>query len=418
MVQKKLFKMSIFLLVVMLFTTLLMSFKNKQIYAANSNDYPIVLVHGLYGWSKNEISSLNYWGGICDIEKYLNDQGFKTMTANVGNLASDWDRAVELYYFIKGGTVDYGAAHATKCGHERYGKTFKGIYPQWNENSKIHLIGHSSGGQTIRQLVELLKNGCLEERNHSERVSEKVSPLFIGGKNWVLSLTTIATPLNGSTLADYIAAKKNESAGAIDLSSIIPNSLMKMFSLSPTIDFKLDQWGLKRNYGETIYEYVDRVQKSKLLNSYDNALVDLTTLGAAKFNMTAKTYDDMYYFSFNGNNSIKDPSTGYYLPKNNTGTPNPSSIAIGMYNSNNTLPFGDEKWWKNDGTVNVISAQVPFGQPCKINDYVFTKGTWIINPTMEGWGHEDFIGLGTAQNPLTVLQYYKIIATTLSNLAK
>ena len=39
---------------------------------------------------------------------------------------SNYDRAVELYYYIKGGTVDYGAAHAAKYGHDRYGKTYAG----------------------------------------------------------------------------------------------------------------------------------------------------------------------------------------------------------------------------------------------------------------------------------------------------
>ena len=30
--------------------------------AEKGNDYPIVLVHGLFGWGGTEIANLNYWG--------------------------------------------------------------------------------------------------------------------------------------------------------------------------------------------------------------------------------------------------------------------------------------------------------------------------------------------------------------------
>ena len=32
-----------------------------------------------------------------------------------------WDRAVELFYQIKGGTVDYGKEHSALHGHARFG---------------------------------------------------------------------------------------------------------------------------------------------------------------------------------------------------------------------------------------------------------------------------------------------------------
>ncbi|MGZ0075346.1 lipase-like domain-containing protein [Staphylococcus aureus] len=52
---------------------------------------------------------------------------------------SNYDRAVELYLYIKGGRVDYGAAHAAKYGHERYGKTYEGIYKDFGNQNKVHL---------------------------------------------------------------------------------------------------------------------------------------------------------------------------------------------------------------------------------------------------------------------------------------
>ena len=67
------------------------------------------------------------------------------------------DRACELYAQISGGTVDYGAVHAEKHGHNRFGRTYSGFAPNWSETNKVHLVGHSMGGQTIRTLVQLLK---------------------------------------------------------------------------------------------------------------------------------------------------------------------------------------------------------------------------------------------------------------------
>lgn len=40
---------------------------------------------------------------------------------------------------LKGGTVDYGAAHAAKYGHERYGKTYEGVYEDWQPGQKYIL---------------------------------------------------------------------------------------------------------------------------------------------------------------------------------------------------------------------------------------------------------------------------------------
>ncbi len=60
----------------------------------------------------------------------MRKQGYNVHQASVSAFGRDYDHAVELYYYIKGGRVDYGAAHAAKYGHERYGKTYKGMIPK------------------------------------------------------------------------------------------------------------------------------------------------------------------------------------------------------------------------------------------------------------------------------------------------
>ena len=75
------------------------------------NKDPIVFVHGIAGWGRDEMAGYLYWGGgiiggNADIEAILRKNNFQAYTADVGPFSSNWDRAVELYYQIKGGCVD------------------------------------------------------------------------------------------------------------------------------------------------------------------------------------------------------------------------------------------------------------------------------------------------------------------------
>ena len=168
----------------------------------SQNKYPIILVHGFMGWGREEMGSYRYWGGKYDIEKELRDNGYEVFTANIGPLSSNWDRAIELFYQIKGGQVDYGKGHSQSFGiiQKPKGKTFKGFYPKWNKNNPVHLIGHSLGGQTIRMLDYLLKTSIQDSSNIKEKSD------FLGNINngWIKSITSISTPHNGTTLSDIV----------------------------------------------------------------------------------------------------------------------------------------------------------------------------------------------------------------------
>ena len=128
-----------------------------ELLSASGNHYPIVLVHGLFGWGGTEVLGLNYWGGFSSLRDILNNAGYKVYTPSIGPVASNWDRACELYAYLVGGTVDYGAYHSATNGHARYGRTFPGVLPELNNPDselKVHLVGHSMGGETILGILE------------------------------------------------------------------------------------------------------------------------------------------------------------------------------------------------------------------------------------------------------------------------
>ncbi|MGG3466785.1 lipase [Neobacillus pocheonensis] len=383
----------------------------------SGNDYPIVLVHGLTGWGRDEMFGFKYWGGLNDLEQYLNNSGHRTYTAVVGPISSNWDRAVELYYYIKGGTVDYGAAHAKKYGHERYGQTFPGLYSEWNGKSKIHLVGHSMGGQTIRTLTELLENGSeTEQEYYKAHPEEGISPLFEGGKHWVHSVTTIATPNNGSTYADAEGVK-----------TLVKSMVTNFAALSGAggenivYDFKMDQWGLKRSPEETFLSYMDRVMNSPVWTSNDISSYDLNTEGAAELNTWVKAQPDVYYFSYTGDASYKGLLTDHYYPLL-TMTPLlwEPSLFIGSYTRNSQTPLIDKSWWQNDGIVNVVSSKFPFGQANKPYEGTIQKGIWNYYPVQFTWDHFDFVGISEAHaiGIREINDYYFKIANQLHGLPK
>ena len=124
----------------------------------SQNNYPIVLIHGFMGWGESEMGGYNYWGGHNDFIQSLKENGHIVFELSVGPVSSNWERAVEAYYQLKGGQVNYGKVHSTKYGiiQKPVGKKYEGLYPEWNNNNPVHIIGHSMGGQTARMLQYLL----------------------------------------------------------------------------------------------------------------------------------------------------------------------------------------------------------------------------------------------------------------------
>ena len=104
------------------------------------NHDPIILVHGFNGYASGTgpiTGKGNYWGG--DRLKIIQDyraKGYNVMEASVSAFGSNYDRAVELYYYIKGGRVDYGAA-CCKIWTRALRKTYAGAYKDWKPGQKF-----------------------------------------------------------------------------------------------------------------------------------------------------------------------------------------------------------------------------------------------------------------------------------------
>ena len=316
------------------------------------NKYPIVLIHGFFGWGNNEMGDYRYWGGKKDIQKMLEENGFEVFNVSVGPISSNWDRAVEVYYQLKGGQVDYGFHHSKKYGIEQkpIDKIYKGLYPEWSSKNPVHLIGHSMGGQTARMLQYLLENKIFNDDSSS--FIETSDLLGNAKKGWVSSITSLATPHDGSTLADIVTKTFPFIQYFIGVAGVVGSNFY---------DFDLSQWNINRKNNENWYSYVQRMRSHNAWNTKNISSWDLSLDGAAELNSFLNSSRDVYYFSYSFSATSKDEKTGYHLPNKDVFLLIRSrakllgSRVVFTSSGNET----DSTWWENDGIVNSRSMKGP-----------------------------------------------------------
>lgn len=375
---------------------LLLCIRLPGMYAENlepANRYPIVLVGGFMTFGRDEALGFRYWGGTEDIQQYLEDRGYQVYTADIGPLASNHDRACELFADIAGGRVDYGKHHAEAFGHERFGGVRQGLYPQWGSVDpatgkvrKVHLVCHSMGGQTARVLARLLEEGDEAERKES---GTGCSPLFNGGRAWIESITTLATPHNGSTLtraAPYIEDFITLILAFLEASNSIVDG--KVF------DFGLDHWGISPGPEEGIVDIRKRLDESRLWEkTKDFSYHDLTPEGAKELNRRTPACGDIYYFSWA---ACHDGGAGEVF----SGL-HPGLLPSALFMENYAPAEGDPDWlrshWhRNDGIVNTASMPGPAaGSADRIVSFdgLPRRGIWNYMGILSACDHLDIIGI-------------------------
>jgi len=389
-----------------------LSLGSSALPALAANAYPVILVHGFAGFGRSELLGYKYWGGLDDLQEQLKAKYSNQLvaTAVVGPFSSNWDRAVELFYQIKGGCVDYGALHAAANGHlerpEGYfhnGRTcYPGLYPAWDANHPVHMITHSMGDQTSRMLVQMLAaNGA--------PANPSLFPYAVNA-NWVKSVTTIATPNDGTTLAyrivDWVPFVQQLVTGIAGVAGATGGNLI--------YDFKLDQWGVgPQAAGGSFGAYVDRVTSIPLWNAgvKDLSPYDLSPAGAMAENDWVKDQPDVTYFSWVTNSSYPGLLTGWSYPTLDT---NPLIAAfagpgfMGNYyrDSRPMPPVDDSAWFPSDAVVNSIAQKAPtwamnasgtvYRRPVVVRDIsnggTPQAGAWNWKGLMGGFDHFDIIG--------------------------
>ncbi len=335
-----------------MFRKFLLSLITVTMIVTAQNNYPIVLVHGFLGWGPEEMVGYKYWGGFWDIEEYLEKKDFTIITVSVGPVSSNWERAVEIYYQLKGGQVDYGKNHAEKFGvmQKPEGKTYAGLYTDWDSEHPVHLIGHSMGGQTIRMLDYLLENSFYTDSLKTQYEASELLKQSLSGR--IKSITTISSPHNGTTYFDIRMKTIPFFQNFIGLAAVIGSDFY---------DFDLQHWDLEQKEGESWQDYYNRMENHVAWESKNISNWDLSIDGARELNTYVKANPDVYYFSYGTTASTRDLQTGFYVPGNKVFVSLISNIKkIGReitYFADGTRT--DSTWFENDGVVNTSSMWGP-----------------------------------------------------------
>ena len=356
---------------------------------AAQNKYPIVLVHGFMGWGKNEMGNYKYWGGKYDLEQALIDQGFEVYVASVGPISSNWDRAVELYYQIKGGQVDYGKGHSETFGliQKPKEKSYEGFYTQWNAKNPVHLLGHSMGGQTVRMLDYLLRTSIVDSANTMEEST------FLGQNNdgWIRSITSVSAPHNGSTLSNFVKSGIPFLQDFIAIAAVAGNSFY---------NFDLEQWGFDRSEGEGWGNYFNRMKEHPAWGTKNIVAWDASIEGAKELNTLCTANPNIYYFSYVTSNTVLDSASGRHVPHSSMSYIIRANARLmgskKAYYADGTET--DSTWFENDGIVNKSSMYGPTtgtNGPDPIAIYreedLLIPGQWYVMGEYQS-DHRKFIG--------------------------
>jgi hypothetical protein len=126
------------------------------------------------------------------VKDYLQDLDSRIIFADVNPLGSVYDRAIQLFHEIKGEICYFGknCLRSVDRTTSIYGK-----FPQWSEIFPVHFICLGYGGNTVRELLYLLKSKKIPKFDNTENYGK--DSFYETSEKWISSIVTIASPLCG-----------------------------------------------------------------------------------------------------------------------------------------------------------------------------------------------------------------------------
>jgi len=263
------------------------------------------------------------------------------------------------------------------------------------------------GGQTSRVLVHLLEEGDPAEL--AATPPGELSPLFAGGhaagQAWVRSVTTLATPHDGTPAAyryDSNGPALRRFAAGMYYRALIGRPADGRASGGRArppralgLDLRLEAWGLAPAPGEPAAGFRRRFAGAEgWWRSRDTGIWDGSPEGARELNLKAAARPDVYYFSWAAEQTARDPLSGRQVPE-----PGMSFLIYSL-----AAFIGgrghDPAWWPNDGIVSTCSMDGPtLGSADRIQAYTGAPqaGVWNFMGVLGSCDHLDLIGLTSAR---------------------
>ena len=103
------------------------------------------------------------------------------ISLHCGAVSSAKDHAMECFWQLREGTVDYCIDGVEiVAGHRRYGDTYPGLLPLWSADRPIHILVYSFGASTARFLQHLLERGAFLDNEYGRIPTSGAWYAFVG----------------------------------------------------------------------------------------------------------------------------------------------------------------------------------------------------------------------------------------------